>query len=312
MNILIVNAFGESPIGKTKFNSFLLLIKKIFKKVSEHSGIDNFNYIIRNPSTLVDYTFNYYSNPSDETVELQNSKNFSSLDMVFIDGCESYSPWKSRSHNLSKLIRLCKLTNKVLYAGGVALEILIFYLATGSVNEYHIINSNGEIKSLEEINIIPLEFLKGLRKNEMFLDFVNGDLLEYKNIDNAWEPIMNIGLHHQTSAEKYYSRGKFVLAETFRGKDYIKNEFAMKTLCHEIKVRITRQYVSHYLVENCPIEFMAICTLGWYPHYVNVTAKKLQFKTICQSNRGPMVLEHENTIGVAFHAQEGAWILLKF
>ena len=304
MNILIVNAFGESPIGKTKFNSFLSLIKKIFKKVSEHSGIDNFNYIIRNPSTLADYTFNYYSNPSDETVELQNRKNFSSLDMVFIDGCESYSPWKSRSHNLSKLVRLCKLTNKVLYAGGVALEILIFYLATGSVNEYHIINSNGEIKSIEEINKIPFDFLKGLRKNEIFLDFVNGDLLEFRNIDNAWEPIMNIGLHHQISAEKYFSRGKFVLTDTFRGKDYIKNEFAMKTLCHEIKVRITRQYVSHYLVENCPIEFMAICTLEWYPHYVNVTAKKLQFKTICQSERGPIVLEHENTIGVAFHAQE--------
>jgi len=304
MNILIVNAFGESPIGKTKFNSFLSLIKKIFKKVSEHSGIDNFNYIIRNPSTLADYTFNYYSNPSDETVELQNRKNFSSLDMVFIDGCESYSPWKSRSHNLSKLVRLCKLTNKVLYAGGVALEILIFYLATGSVNEYHIINSNGEVKSLEEINIIPFEFLNGLRKNEIFLDFVNGDLLEYRSIDKAWEPIMNIGLHHQISAEKYYSRGKFVLTDSFRGKDYTKNEFAMKTLCHEIKVRITRQYISHYLVENCPIEFMAICTLEWYPHYVNVTAKKLQFKTICQSERGPIVLEHENTIGVAFHAQE--------
>ena len=115
---------------------------------------------------------------------------------------------------------------------------------------------------------------------------------------------MNIGLHHQISAEKYYSRGKFVLTDRFRGKDYIKNEFAMKTLCHEIKVRITRQYVLHYLVEKCPIEFMAICTLEWYPHYVNVTSKKLQFKTICQSDRGPIVLEHENTIGVAFHAQE--------
>ena len=58
MNILIVNAFGNSPSGKTKFNSFLNLIKKIFKKVSEHSGIENFHYIIRNPSTLEDYTFN--------------------------------------------------------------------------------------------------------------------------------------------------------------------------------------------------------------------------------------------------------------
>ena len=42
MNILIINAFGSSPNGKQKFNSFLNLIKKKNKKVSENSGIDNF------------------------------------------------------------------------------------------------------------------------------------------------------------------------------------------------------------------------------------------------------------------------------
>ena len=47
MNILLINAFGNSSRGKKKFNSFLTLIKKIFNKVSKNSGIDNFNYIIR-------------------------------------------------------------------------------------------------------------------------------------------------------------------------------------------------------------------------------------------------------------------------
>ena len=304
MNILIINAFGSSPNGKQKFNSFLNLIKKIFKKVSENSGIDNFKYIIRNPSKLEDYIFNYYSNPTDETSESQNRKNFNSIDMVFIDGIEYYSPWKKRSHHLSKFIELCKLANKVLYAGGVALEILIYYLSLGSINEYNIINSKGEIKALEEINKIPLQFFKGFKKNEIFLDFVTGDLLEYRHNDNSWEPLMNIGLHHQITAEKYFSRGKFVLTDTFRGKDYNKNEFAWSTYCQEVKVKITRQYVSHYLVENCPIEFIGICSLEWFPHFVNVTAKKLQFKTICQSGKGPIVIEHENSIGVAFHSME--------
>ena len=304
MNILIINAFGNSPTGKIKFNSFLNLIKKIFKKVSENSGIENFKYIIRTPSKLEDYIFNYFSNPNDETSEIQNRKNFNSLDMVFIDGIESYSPWKKRSHFLSKFIELCKLANKVLYAGGVALEILIYYLSIGSINEYNIINSKGEIKSLEELNKIPLQFLNGIKKNELFLDFATGDLLEYRNNDNSWEPIMNIGLHHQNTAEKYFSRGKYVLDESFKGKDYSKNEFAMSTYCQEIKVKIIRQYISHYLVQNCPIEFIGICSLEWFPHFVNVTAKKLQFKTICQSDKGPIVIEHENSIGVAFHSEE--------
>ena len=164
MNILIINAFGNSSSGKKKFNSFLELIKKIFKKVSENSGIENFNYIIRDPSKLGDYLFNYYSNPTDETSEAQNRKNFNSLDMIFIDGIESYSPWKKRSYYLSKFVELCKLSNKVLYAGGVALEILIYYLSIGSINDYNIINSKGEIKSIEEINKIPLQYLKGIKK----------------------------------------------------------------------------------------------------------------------------------------------------
>ena len=304
MNILIINAFGNSPTGKVKFNSFLNLIKKIFKKVSLNSGIDNFNYIIRSPSKLEDYIFNYYSNPTDETSESQNRKNFNSLDMVFIDGIEAYSPWKKRSHFLAKFIELCKLANKVLYAGGVAYEILIYYLSIGSINEYSIINSKGEIKALEEINKIPLQLLNGIKKNEIFLDFVTGDLLEYRKNINSWEPIMNIGMHHQISAEKYFSRGQFVLTETFKGKDYIKNEFAMNTYRQEVKVKVTRQYVSHYLVQNCPSEFIGICSLEWFPHFVNVIAKKFQFKTICQSEKGPIVIEHDNTIGVAFHSQE--------
>ena len=303
MNVLIVNAFGNSSSGKKKFNSFLELIKKIFKKVSENSGIENFNYIIRDPSKLGDYLFNYYSNPTDETSEAQNRKNFNSLDMIFIDGIERYSPWKKRSYYLSKFVELCKLSNKVLYAGGVALEILIYYLSIGSINDYNIINSKGEIRALEEINKIPLQYLKGIKKNEFFLDFVTGDLLEYRNNDNFWEPVMNIGLHHHISAENYNSRGKFVLIENFRGKDFIKNKNAMNTYCQEIKVKVTRQYVSEYLVKNCPLEFIGITSLEWFPHFVNVTAKKLQFKTICQSLKGPIVIEHDNSIGVALHLQ---------
>jgi hypothetical protein len=78
----------------------------------------------------------------------------------------------------------------------------------------------------------------------------------------------------------------------------------MSTYCQEIKVKIIRQYISHYLVQNCPIEFIGICSLEWFPHFVNVTAKKLQFKTICQSRKGSIVIEHENSIGVAFHSEE--------
>ena len=151
-----------------------------------------------------------FTNPFEETSESKNRKNFNSLDMIFIDGTEIYSPWKEKSKKLFEFIKLCKLSNKVLFAGGVALQMLIFYLSTGSLSEYTIINSKGEIKSLEEISGYPRGYFKGTKKSEIFLDYVTGDLLEYRENDDSWEPFMNIGLHHQIMAEKYINRGKFV------------------------------------------------------------------------------------------------------
>ena len=304
MNILIVNAFGSSPGDKAKFTNFCTLIKNIFKKVSEKSGIDNFIYIYRTANTISDYIYNYDFNPGEGSKDnIGNKKNFDKVDMVFIDGTEKYLPWEDKGYRLSEFVRLCKATNKVLYAGGVALEILIYYLATASNNVYNFINSHGEIQAVEEIKRIPPKFLRDLKKNDNFLDYVTGDILEYRSIDKTWVPIMNIGLHKQIAAEKYMDRGKFVLPDNFKGKDYIKNENAIVSNCHEILVNVTRQYLSHYLVEGLPVEFVAFSSLSWFPHFFNVSYRKYHFKTICQSDRGIIVIEHESSVGVAFHPQ---------
>ena len=316
MNILIVNAFGNSISGKNKFNSFLSLIKTSFKKVSENSGIEKFNYIIRTPLTIGDFTYSNFTNPLEETSDSKKRKNFNSLDMIFIDGTELYLPWKQKSEKLYEFIKLCKINNKVLFAGGVGLQILIYYLSTNSMAEYDIINNKGEIKSLEELQNFPKNYFKGTKTSEIFLDFVTGDLLTYRENDNSWEPIMNIGLHHQISAEKYFNRGKFVLNDIIKTQNKIINELKKKSnsiyftkdiISNEIKIIINKQYISHYLLKNCSSEFNAFCSLEWFPHFINVTSKKLQFKIICQSNRGPSVIEHENSVAVIFHPNHRYW-----
>ena len=315
MNILIVNAFGNSISGKNKFNAFLTLIKSSFKKVSENSGIEKFNYIIRTPLTIGDFTYSNFTNPFEETSDSKYRKNFNSLDMVFIDGCELFLPWKPKSEKLFEFIKLCKMNNKALFAAGVAFQTLIYYLSTNSMSEYTIINNKGEIKAFEELQKFPTNYFKGTKTNEIFLDYVTGDLLGYRENDNSWEPVMNIGLHHQISAEKYFNRGKFVLGDNVK-RNYNSNEanktsnsfYYMKDIIsNEIKVITTRQNITHYLLQKCSSEFNAICTLEWFPHFINVTSKKYQFKIICQSNRGPSVIEHENTIGVLFHPNSRYW-----
>ena len=304
MNILIVNAFGSSPSAKAKFSSFCEIIKSLFKKVSEKSGIDNFYFIYRTPKTITDFIYNYDNNPAEATTnDSLNKKNFDKIDIVFIEGGEKYLPWDDKGFRLSEFVKLCKVTGKIIYLGGVGFEILIYYLATGARNEFNFINGKGEIQAIEEIQQIPSKFLANLKKNDNFLDFVTGDILEYRSVYHTWVPIMNIGLHKQITAEKYIQRGKFILPDGFKGKDYVKNKNTLVSNCHEIKVNVLRQYLSHYLLINLPVEFVAYTSLTWFSHFFNVSYQKYQFKVICQCDKGAVVIEHENSVGIAFHPQ---------
>ena len=307
MNILIVNAFGSSSTDKSKFTSFCNLIKDSLKKFSQNSGIDNFCFIYRTPNTISDFIYNGDCNPGEETKEsLINRKNFEKLDMVFIDGSEKYLPWKDKGYRLYEFIRLCKTTNKILFAAGVGMQFLIYYLATGSNTLFNFINSKGEIQAVEELEKIPVNFLKKLKKNDFFLDFVTGDILEYHIINQIWSPIMNIGLHKQIAAEKYMSRGKFILPDNFKGKDYLSNpESTIVSNCHEILNKITREYLSSYLVNDIPNEFVGYTSLTWFPHFFNVSFRKYNFQAICLSDKGISVIEHDNSVGVAFHPKTG-------
>ena len=303
MNILIINAFGTTPKASQRFDSFCHLIKNIFKKISKGSGIESFNFICRSPNNISEFIYKHDMISGDVNQNKRNKKNFDKVDIVIIDGYEKFAPWDQRSYTLCEFIKLCKITNKTLYVGGVGFEILLYYLSTGALNEYIFVNANGQIKSLEEMSNAPKKFLKELKNNDIFLDFVTGDILEYKS-DEIWLPIKNIGMHKQLTAEKYFPRGKFVLKDTFRGKDSVKNENAFSTAVDEIKVKITKHYFHHYLFENLPLEFIASTTMTWFPHFLNVFDQSLQFKILCESDKGPVVIEHNNSTGVIFHIME--------
>ena len=303
MNILIINAFGTSIKATKRFDSFCRLIKNIFKKISKGSGIESFNFICRSPNNISEFIYKHDMISGDVNQNKRNKKNFDKLDIVIIDGYEKYVPWAQRSNILCEFIKLCKITNKILYAGGVGFEILLYYLSTGALNEYNFVNAKGQIKSLEEMSNAPKKFIKELRNNDIFLDFVTGDILEYKN-DETWVPLKNIGMHKQSTAEKYFPRGKFVLKETFRGKDFNKNIYAYSTAVDEIKVKITKQYFHHYLFENLPLEFIATTSMTWFPHFLNVLKQSLQYKILCECEKGPVVIEHNNSTGVIFHIMD--------
>ena len=303
MNILIINAFGSSPKAIQRFESFCHIIKNTFKKISKGSGIESFNFICRSPNNISEFIYKHDMISGDVNQNKRNKKNFDKVDIVIIDGYEKYAPWNPRSNTLCEFIKLCKITNKILYAGGVGFEILVYYLSTGALNEYIFVNARGQIKSLEEMSNAPKKFLKELKHNDIFLDFVTGDIYEYKN-DETWIPLKNIGMHNQISAEKYFQRGKFVLKDSFVGKDSVKNIYAISTAVDEIKVKITKHYFHHHLFENLPLEFIASTSMTWFPHFLNVLNQSLQYKILCECSKGPVVIEHNNSTGVIFHIMD--------
>ena len=300
MNILIVNGFGKSEKGKDAFDRFCSIIEELLKKISFKSGIENFLYSYRSVDELDDFVYNLPSNEkATDEKKLEYKKNFDKLDLIFIDGKEHNNlPWLPQGFKLLSLIELCEKTGKIVFAGGIAMLSLIYYLATnGKYKNY--INSNGEFPSIEDLSKIPYHYLTNLKREDAFLDYVTGDVYEFKST-NEWVPIMNIGIHKLLYAEKFHNRGKYVMKEYHLSK----NKDLVSTTKKEIKIKIIKQYCLHWLVKNLPVEFVANTTLTWYQHNFCVNNRINQFKVICDSNFGSMVIEHRNSIGVMFHIQK--------
>lgn len=103
------------------------------------------------------------------------------MDFLFISGDEKFLPWK-KYRKFVILLKMCKITNKCIFASGIGAQIIVYFLATNYLTEINVINSGEEIKVLEEIHKIPKHFLENLKKNEFFLDGVSGDLYEYRQV----------------------------------------------------------------------------------------------------------------------------------
>lgn len=327
MNVLVVNGFPNSAKSKRRFETFLSLIKKTFQKLCRRSGIDHIEYIVRNYNDIDDFLSDLNSNrnvgfnndkliiPNGNKIEPINffNKRFEKLDFIFIDGCENFLPWKKLDKNSNKfvtLLKMCKLTNKVLFAGGVGMQILMYFFATNFNTELNIINQDGEIENIENIDKIPQIFLDDMKKNEYFLDYVSGDIYEFKHETREWLPYLNIGLHKSKSAEDYSYRGKYVINKNpYRPKsiettstnlgNFTKEEcMAINT---EVKVILQKKSLYHWLIKDLNLDFVVESTSNWFSHNFCVKYKDLQYNILADCNKGPVLIEHGNSVGVSFH-----------
>lgn len=94
---------------------------------------------------------------------------------------------------------------------------------------------------------------------------MTGDIYSYSHESEDWIPRGNIGLHHLKSAEEYNSLGKYVLqAPIYRPQEMkITDQLIYLNTDKENRSYIKKSYVSHFLYENCELEFKVYCNNTW-------------------------------------------------
>ena len=97
------------------------------------------------------------------------------------------------------------------------------------------------------------------------------------------------------------------IKETYRAKSAVKQEKYISRN-NEIKLYLQKKTLSHFSVRdivnmlyNKPLEFIALTSSTWFPHDICVKNPNLQFKVLCDSNKGPAIIEHSNSIVCNFH-----------
>lgn len=203
---------------------------------------------------------------------------------------------------------MCKITNKCLFASGFGMQMLVHYCAT-TFTELNVINGGERGGPLSTIKDVPLKLVatghNPLKKKDLvFLDNLTGDYYVYNEHTNEWKPSGNVGLHYSRALASLGGGigGDLVKkVSTYQAKATDLQPQLFFSKLTDVKCTIKKQYISHALMEGLPQEFVVDNRNTWDPHPVNITNMSLVEKlydTLAESERGPQVCTHKNTLVV--------------
>jgi hypothetical protein len=122
---------------------------------------------------------------------------FDYVDIVFLDGDGNLLPWMRKCEKLKILFKMCKITNKCLFASGFGMQMLVNYCAT-CFAEVQVINGGERGGPLTTIKEVPAKLVAngGAKSNLVFLDNLTGDYYALDEKSSQWKPQGNFGLHY--------------------------------------------------------------------------------------------------------------------
>lgn len=309
---------------KKNSSEFCSIVKELFKcAFKELNFIDTINYEYRN----IDDIDNYLYEKCSIYNQTSNLDNFNKIDFIIADGIEkSNLPWDKYGYKLAILVKMCMKFNKAMFFFSIGLQIIIYLIATHFLLNINVINNKIEIASLEEIHMIDSLFLKNLKSNDLFLDYVTGDMYSFRSESLEWIPKLNIGLHNKYIAEKFKkTRGKYIIPSNIHRpntsidnntKNFLSlnnNNLNNKNILNinikgdsnvviglEKQCYINKLFKTHYIFNNFNNQLLCLNSSEWNVHYFDIIDKNYAFNVLLENNNGPCLIEYKSCFGANF------------
>jgi hypothetical protein len=231
---------------------------------------------------------------------------FDNLDFVFMDGEANLLPWEKRAHKVRArqfliLLRMCRRTNKCLFAASSGLQMFVF-LCASRFNIRRVINGKGRGSQLSEMRRLSPAQLEHLSQDEVFFDNATGDIYAYDFASKEFYPVSNTGFHYHKAAQESRSLQSSILkSKRYQPQQFDELYISQPGKINETLCQISKPYVQHWLVKDIGLlPFLVPQLNAWDVHPVNMREKSSYFTILAESDRSPQIVTLDNTAAVQF------------
>jgi len=188
MEVLVVNAFSDTPKGWSDYEAYKQLLRGLLAELK----FDQYLFIERKLNRLGDFVVHWQHDPIND----QSRKAcllFDKMDLICIHGDMKVLPWDPIASQVVTLIHMCSVMTKPLICNGFGAFCAIYTLATKGAR-FHILNGpdGEEIEQLPQCSRYAIS--SGCAYPSAWMDSETGDLYRYVPDRSSWEPICNIGI----------------------------------------------------------------------------------------------------------------------
>ena len=113
-----------------------------------------------------------------------------------------------------------------------------------------------------------------------------------------------LGLHYDRTAQEYQTIGKYVLqAPVHRFKTTNATNTPVLSNPSEKVCYIKKNHLFHWLFNECDPECLVLVKAKWFVHSFSFTNPKKAFSILAECDKGPLIIELDNTVGILFEIE---------